>query len=56
VDPDKKEAGEATLRFAIGSRRVKLKFSAPSARAIIGGDLLHGFKCPQLVEEKVARQ
>lgn len=56
VYPDKKEAGEATLRFTIGSRRMKLKFSAPSARAIIGGDLLRGFKCPQLIEEKVAKQ
>jgi hypothetical protein len=35
---------------------MKLKFSAPSARAIIGGDLLRGFKCPQLIEEKVAKQ
>ncbi|MGN6773021.1 MAG: type VI secretion system membrane subunit TssM [Rhizobiaceae bacterium] len=56
VDPDKKEAADATLRFAIGSRHVKLKFSAPSARTIIGGDLLRGFGCPQLIEEKVAKQ
>ena len=56
VDPDKKEATEATLRFTIGSRHAKLKFSAPSARTIIGGDLLHGFECPRLIEEKVAKQ
>jgi type VI secretion system protein ImpL len=48
-----KEPGEATLRFAVGSRWVKLKFAAPSARKVIKGDLLRGFECPQLIEEKV---
>ena len=28
---------------------------AATARRI-GGDLLHGFECPQLIEEKVAKQ
>jgi hypothetical protein len=32
---------------------VKLKFAAPSARKVIKGDLLRGFECPQLIEEKV---
>jgi type VI secretion system protein ImpL len=53
ADSGKKEPGEATLRFAIGSRWVKLKFAAPSTRTIIKGDLLRGFQCPQLIEEKV---
>jgi type VI secretion system protein ImpL len=53
VDSGKKEPGDATLRFAIGSRSVTLKFAAPSARAVIKGGLLRGFECPQLIEDKV---
>ncbi|MGN6468872.1 MAG: type VI secretion system membrane subunit TssM [Rhizobiaceae bacterium] len=52
ADAGKKEPGEETLRFAVGSRWVKLKFAAPSARAIIKGDLLRGFACPHLTGEE----
>ncbi|HVW54561.1 MAG TPA: type VI secretion system membrane subunit TssM [Rhizobiaceae bacterium] len=56
IGPDKNDADNVNLRFIVGRRWVKLRFSAPAARVLVDGDLVRGFQCPELSKNEIAKK